>query len=181
MKRRPVRPVTIRWSISNGVSLSSDHVSDRGYQEVTGFSYVHACSVTWSEVAQSCPTLCNPVDYSLPCSSIHEIFQARILEWVAIPFSRGSSQPWVQSLDWENPPEEGKGCPLQYSGLDNSMDRIVHGVTKSQTQLSDFHLLGTFWPRDWTCVSGVSRTARWILCHWATWEACLNFHMGAGK
>ena len=35
-------------------------------------------------------------------------------------------------------PGEGKGYPLQYSGLDNSMDCIVHGVTKSQTQLSDF-------------------------------------------
>ena len=36
-------------------------------------------------------------------------------------------------------PGEGKGYPLQYSGLENSMDYIVHGVTKSQTQLSDFH------------------------------------------
>ena len=36
-------------------------------------------------------------------------------------------------------PGEGDGCPLQYCGLENSMDRIVHGVTKSQTRLSDFH------------------------------------------
>ena len=35
--------------------------------------------------------------------------------------------------------EEGKGYPLQYSGLENSMDCIVHGVTKSWTQLSDCH------------------------------------------
>ena len=34
---------------------------------------------------------------------------------------------------------EGKGCPLQYSGLENSMDCIVHGVAKSRTRLSDFH------------------------------------------
>ena len=47
----------------------------------------------WSEVAQSCPTLCNPMDYSLPGSSVHGIFQARVLEWVAISFSRGSSRP----------------------------------------------------------------------------------------
>ena len=45
------------------------------------------------EVAQSCPTLCNPVDCSLPDSSLRGILQARILEWVAISFSRGSSQP----------------------------------------------------------------------------------------
>ena len=40
-----------------------------------------------SEVAQSCPTLCDPVDCSLPGSSAHGIFQARILEWGAIAFS----------------------------------------------------------------------------------------------
>ena len=51
-----------------------------------------------SEVAQSCPTLCDPMDCSLPGSSIHGIFQARILEWVAISFSRRSFQPrdWTQ-------------------------------------------------------------------------------------
>ena len=46
-----------------------------------------------SKVAQSCPTLCNPMDCSPPGSSIHGIFQARIREWVAIFFSRGSSWP----------------------------------------------------------------------------------------
>ena len=45
------------------------------------------------EVAQSCPTLCDPMDCSLPGSSVHVIFQARILEWFAIYFSRGSSWP----------------------------------------------------------------------------------------
>ena len=40
-----------------------------------------------SEVAQSCPTLCNPMDWSLPGSSVHGIFQARVLEWGAIAFS----------------------------------------------------------------------------------------------
>ena len=43
-------------------------------------------------VAQSCSTLCNPMDCSLPGSAVHGILQARILEWVVVPFSRGSSQ-----------------------------------------------------------------------------------------
>ena len=43
-------------------------------------------------VAQQCLTLCNPIDCSLPGSSIHGIFQARVLQWVSISFSRGSSQ-----------------------------------------------------------------------------------------
>ena len=50
-------------------------------------------SVKESEVARSCLTLYNPVDCSLPGSSIHGIFQARVLECIAISFSRGSSQP----------------------------------------------------------------------------------------
>ena len=44
-------------------------------------------------IAQSCPTLCDPVDCSPPVSSVHGILQARRLEWVAISFSRKSSQP----------------------------------------------------------------------------------------
>ena len=46
-----------------------------------------------SEVAQSCPILCDPMDCTPPGSSIHGIFQARVLERAAISFSRGSSQP----------------------------------------------------------------------------------------
>ena len=42
------------------------------------------------EVTQSCPTLCSPIDCSLPGSSVYGIFQARILEWVAISFRRSS-------------------------------------------------------------------------------------------
>ena len=53
-------------------------------------------------VAQSFPTLCNPMDCSPPGSSVHGILQARILEWVAILFSRGSSRrrdrTWVSCI-----------------------------------------------------------------------------------
>ena len=169
------------------------------------------------KVAQSCLTLCSPTDYR-----VHGILQARILEWVAFPFSRGSSKPtdWTQvshivgrrftfwarvwrrqwqptpvllpgkSHGWRSlvgyspwgckesdtterlhlsqsmgfpcgsagkesacsvgdlgsipgfgrSPGEGKGYPLQYSGLENSMDSIVRGAAKSQTWLSNFHL-----------------------------------------
>jgi len=47
-------------------------------------------------VTQACPTLCNPMDYSSPGSLVHGILQERVLEWVAIPFSRASSP----SRDW---------------------------------------------------------------------------------
>ena len=48
-------------------------------------------------VAQLCLTLCEPRDYSLPGSFVHGILQTRILEWVAMPFSRVSSQPRDQT------------------------------------------------------------------------------------
>ena len=72
------------------------------------------------KLAQSCPTLCDPMD-----NRVHGILQARILEWVAYTF------------------REGNGTPLQYSCLENPMDggawwAAVYGVAKSQT-LSDFH------------------------------------------
>ena len=48
-------------------------------------------------------------------------------------------ETWIWSLGWEDPLDEGKGYPLQCSGLEKSMDSIVHGVAKSKTWLSDFH------------------------------------------
>ena len=54
-------------------------------------------SLSESEVAQSCPTLYDPKDCSLPGSSVHGIFQAIVLEWIAISFSRGSSRPRDQT------------------------------------------------------------------------------------
>ena len=55
-----------------------------------------------SEVAQSCPTLSDPMDCTLPGSSIHGIFQARVLEWGAIAFSDQSEWPSSKSLQITN-------------------------------------------------------------------------------
>ena len=110
-----------------------------------------------SEVAQSCPTLCDPVDCSLPGSSIHGILQARILEWVTISFSRGSSQPRnrtgvsciggrrFNALSHQGTPGEGHANSLQYSCLENPVDRgaqqaTVHGVTQSWTRLKQLSI-----------------------------------------
>ena len=62
------------------------------------------------KVTQLCPTLCNPMDYT-----VYGILQARILEWVALPFSRGSSQPRVEprspALQVDSLPVEPQGKP----------------------------------------------------------------------
>ena len=108
------------------------------------------------EVAQSCLTLRDPMDYSLPGSFVHGIFQARVLEWGAIALSGGSTTYLLLFL-WgfkESP------CKTLYRGPSviywrrqwhptpvlvpgKSMDggawwAAVHGVAKSQTWLSDF-------------------------------------------
>ena len=49
-------------------------------------------------VAQSCPNLCDPMDCSPPGSSVHGVLLARILEWVAMPSSRGSSDPGIEPV-----------------------------------------------------------------------------------
>ena len=70
-----------------------------------------------SEVAQSCLTLCDPIDCSLPGSSVHGIPQARILEWVAIPFSRGLSNSGIEprslALQADSLPSKPPGKPWE--------------------------------------------------------------------
>ena len=76
-------------------------VKEMAYESTNceAFYYVHFSIIIillrhwYWQVAQSCPTLCNPMGCSLPGSSVHGIFQARVLEWVAISFSRASSWP----------------------------------------------------------------------------------------
>ena len=66
-------------------------------------------------VAQLCPTLCNLMDCSPPDSYVHGISQARILKWVAIPFSRGSSHAGIElmslALQADSLPSEAPGKP----------------------------------------------------------------------
>ena len=78
-------PVHCSMSSSNYCFLTHIQVSQE-----TGkiFWYSHLYEVKWSEVIQSCLTLCDPMDCSLPGSPSRGIFQARVLEWVAISFSK---------------------------------------------------------------------------------------------
>ena len=70
------------------------------------YIYTMEYSVQFTSVAQSCPTLCDTMDYT-----VHGILQARIPEWVAFPFSRGSSQPRSPALRADSLPAEPYGKP----------------------------------------------------------------------
>ena len=79
-----------RWQEYTEELYRKDHHNPDNHDAVTGQlnnKNILFCSL----VAKSCPTLCDPMDYNPPGSSVHEILQARILEWVVISFSRGSS------------------------------------------------------------------------------------------
>ena len=78
------------WSFS--ISPSSEHSGLISFR-IDWFDFLSVQGSKHMKVTQSCLTLCDPMDYSLTDFSIHGIFQARILEWVAISFSRRSSQP----------------------------------------------------------------------------------------
>ena len=101
------------------------------------------------KVAQSCPTLCDPMDYI-----VHGILQARILEWVTVPFSRGSSQlrDWTQisCSTADSLPAESTGKPKNAGG-------VAYPFTR-----------GSSWPTNWT---QVSCTAGGFFTSWATREA----------
>ena len=61
---------------------------------------------------QSCPSLCSSIDCSPPGSSVHGIVQARILEWVAISYSRGTSGPWIKPESLTSPALAVGSLPL---------------------------------------------------------------------
>ena len=89
----------------------SENQHNKYFDPCFSFEYLQEscvlCQHTWNYVpvlnfAQSCLILCNPMDHSPPSSSVHRTFQARILQWVAISFSREYSQPrdqtWVSCI-----------------------------------------------------------------------------------
>ena len=109
----------------------------------------------WSEVkvAQSYPTLCDSMDYSLPGSSVHGILQPRILEWVAVPFFRESSQPRDR---------------IKISCIVGRF--FIVCATREAQEYPFFR--GYSWPRNWT---GVSCIAGGFFTSWATREAQLLY------
>ena len=84
-----------------------------------------------SEVAQLCQILCDPVDCSLPGSSLHGILQARILEWGAISFSRGSSHPRDWRIEPGSPTLQADSLTSEPSGKPFSWARVLRNLVSS--------------------------------------------------
>ena len=80
--------------LTSGLGLSRTKL----VKDIASLSVKHKTAYMCAESLQLCPALCDPVDCSLPGSAVHGIFQARILERVAMPFSRESSTPGIKSM-----------------------------------------------------------------------------------
>ena len=91
-----------------------------------------------SEVTQSCPTLCDPMGCSLPGFSIHGISQARILEWLASSFTRGSSQP----RNWTRGSCIGRqiSLPLSHQGSPRGLKKINESKKEKNGEASNQNL-----------------------------------------
>ena len=103
------------------------------------------------KVAQSCLTLCDPLDCSPPGSSVHGILQARTLEWVAVPFSRGSSQP------------RDRTQISRVAGGFFTAERILYQLSYEGSPLSLIFLLDTFAPPFLFCALVTIRSGTWPL------------------
>ena len=92
-----VHGVAKSWTLLERLSTGNSEETERKcWNQEYKLLFFQVRAVCYCLVTKSVPTLCNPMNCSPPGSSVHGISQARILEWVAILFSRGSSQP----RDW---------------------------------------------------------------------------------
>ena len=103
-----------------------------------------------SEVAQSCPTFSDPMDFSLPGSSVHGIFQARVLEWGATAFSN--------QVHSDSDSEVAQSCPTLCDPMDSSQPgSFVHGIFQARILewVAVSFSRGSSQPRDRTRVSHI--------------------------
>ena len=88
------------------------------------------------KVPQSCPTLCNPMDCSLPGPSVHGIFQARVLEWLAMPFSGDLPNPGTKLASLASPASVGKFFTTGTTW--EAPSQALQAVTSTKQLLSNF-------------------------------------------
>ena len=113
-----------------------------------------------SEVVQSCPTVCDPMDCSLPGSSIHGIFQARVLEWGAIAFSLITAAAAPKSF---------QSCPALCDPRDVSPPLITRGIQIKATMKYHFTTIRMATTKKTTnnkCWQGSEIKQTFVCCWW---------------
>ena len=101
---------------------------------------------------QSCPALCDPMDWN-PASSVHGILQARILEWVAIPFSRGSSQPRDRTR---------VSCSFYITGRFFTTEPLGKPILKLGRGERKYSFIGWCQQGEWAADAQNTQTPQWV-------------------
>ena len=112
-----------------------------GYQTLQNCETFYSLRLLLCLVIQSYLTLCKPIDCSLPASSVHGILQTRILEWVAMLFSRGSSQSRDQTQD---PALQADSLPSEASGRPIPLDRFCFFLPLSHLLKPNLSIIALF-------------------------------------
>ena len=132
-----VSKMHMTWWLNNNkhkIMVILSHVHTHTHKH----THTHTCPHTYCSDTMP-PFLCvwPEIDITNLWNQSHKLAAKKQLSPCKTPLS--STETWVQSRGWEDPLEKGKATQLQYSGLENSIDCIVRGVTKSRTRLNDFH------------------------------------------
>ena len=148
------------------------YLSPRGAEKFFSSPFSYCVAVL---VPQLCLTLCNPTDCSLPGSSVHGILPARILEWVAISYSKGSSQP----TDWTWMSCIGRWILHHLSHQGSSFSYCLVYLLSGCLQVSclclrDFlDCFRSTWPK----LTQLSEHWNYEFCHkWTLFNSILKFH-----
>ena len=148
------------------------YFSPRGAEKFFSSPFSYCVAVL---VPQLCLTLCNPVDCSLPGSSVHGILPARILEWVAISYSKGSSQP----TDWTWVSCIGRWILHHLSHQGSSFSYYLVYLLSGCLQISCLCLRDFLdWFRSmWPKLIQLSEHWNYEFCHkWTLFNLILKFH-----
>ena len=185
IKRKPEKAALVFWNGPHSVSgvcfslnKSNSYLKKGGGDRKAFKNSILHC--VHAQSLQACPTLCDPLDCGPPGSSVHGILQARILEWVAMPSSRGSFQPrkrthisyiadgfFTQWVTWEAPimhwkkseSEVAQSCLILCDPVDCSLPgSSVHGIL--QARILEWGAIsfsrGPSQSRNWTRVSHIA-------------------------
>ena len=87
-------------------------------------------------VAKLCPTVCDPMDRSPSGSSVHRIFQARTLEWIAIACSRGSPDPRIEPASPVSPASQADSLPTGTSKIQKKCQPMLHAYAPCRIMIS---------------------------------------------
>ena len=123
-----------------------------------------------AKLLQSCPTLCNPMDSSPPGFSVHRIFQARILEWVATSFSKIKTAAAAATKSLQS-------CPTLCNPRDSSQPgSSVHGILQARilVRVAMPPSRGSSQPRNQTFISCIASR---FFYHWPTREVLIIYYM----